>query len=112
LSAVWSGSKGPDWSLRYPVDFTARDDHSKVQLQKIHGELYDDVFDGTDLDRRDNSAFILAMNGKRVRTIQLPLGSYELQWVLQSGQSCGSHSLEVTSSDPREVKEDDPCPGH
>jgi len=77
---------GPDWSLRYPVDFRARDGRSKVQVRKTHGELYDDVFEGTDLDRLGKSAFILSMNGNRVRTIQLPLGSYELEWIVESGR--------------------------
>ena len=112
LSAAWSGGNGPEWSLLYPVDFTARDARSRVQVRKTHGELYDDVLAGTDLDRLDKSAFILSMNGNRVRTIQLPLGSYELAWILESGR-CPAYNLEVASSGQMQASlEDKPCPGH
>jgi len=112
LGAVWSRGNGPEWSLLYPVDFTARNARSKVQVRKIQGELYDDIFEGSDLDRLDRSAFVLGMNGNRVRTIELPLGSYELQWILESGQSCSAYPLEVTAGEQAEARlEDKPCPG-
>lgn len=112
LQAVWNGGPGPDWSLLYAADFTARDPNAKVQVKKLRGEYYDDVFEGTDLDRRDYAVLVLSMDGKRARTVQLPLGSYELQWTLGTGQICPAYKWEVVSSNPSQAKlEDQPCAG-
>lgn len=112
LRAAWNGGPGPDWSLLYPADFTARDTSAKVQVKKLRGEYYDDVFEGTDLDRRGDALLVLSMNGNRERTIQLPLGSYELQWTLSTGQTCTAYPWEVKSGDQSVVRmEDRPCLG-
>jgi len=112
LRAVWNGGPGPDWSLLYPADFTARDPTAKVQVKKLRGEYYDDVFEGTDLERRDNATLVLSMNGNQARTIQLPVGSYELQWTLSTGQTCPAYQWKLVGSDPSVAKlENQPCPG-
>src|ERR1035437_2396198 len=110
LSAAWSGGNGPEWSLLYPVDFEVRDTLSKVQVRKKDGELYDDVFEGTDLERLDKSVFTLAMNGNDGKTIQLPLGGYGLHWLLGSGKPGPGCTAEVAES-ARTIAslEDKPC---
>jgi hypothetical protein len=110
LHAVWSGDL--DWNLLCKADFKARDTTAKVQVQKLRGEYYDDVFEGTDLDRRDNTTLILSMNETDTRTILLPLGRYEVQWILGTGQTCQARPLDVNGSDTTVTRlEDKPCSG-
>jgi hypothetical protein len=112
LRAVWNPAPGPDWNLLYPVAFQARDSTAKVEVKKLRGEYYDDVFEGTDLDRRDNAVLVLSMNENRVRTIRLPLGTYLQQWVLSTGETCRACQLAVTGRDQSVAVLEDACPGH
>ena len=112
LRALWFGGQAPDWSLLYPVGFKARDLAAKVQVRKIRGVYYDDIFEGNDLDRRGDAAFVLFMDQNRMRTVPLPLGNYELQWTLGSGKTCRPYPLEVKGADDLTSLEDQPCSGN
>jgi hypothetical protein len=111
LRAARNSGPSPDWSLLYPADFTARDTNAKVQVKKLRGEYYDDVFEGTDLDKRDDTVLVLSMNGQRARTILLPLGSYELQWLSGKSKTYPACNWEVVENGSKTVslEEDTGC---
>ena len=110
LRTLWKGN--PEWSLLYKADFEARDTAAKVQIRKLRGEFYDDVVQATDLDRLDDSTLVLSMNGTDTRTIRLPLGRYETQWILGSGQACQVRPLDIDGGDTSVTRlEGVPCAG-